>query len=61
MVPQTRSSNIPISGIIFKENAINLAEQFGLKNCQVLSGSQNKFKERHMGLHLKACVVKVPL
>ncbi len=30
---EARKSNIPISGVLFKENAVFLATKFGIKNC----------------------------
>lgn len=50
---EARASNIPISGVIFKENAILLAEKFGMQNFQASAGWLAKFKERY-GLAFKS-------
>lgn len=44
---ETRSSNIPISGVILKENAIIPAENLGMKSLQASNGWLTKFKERY--------------
>ena len=49
------SSNIPIFGVVFKENAIILIEKFGLKNFQASSGWLTKFNERYRLAFKRIC------
>lgn len=50
---EARAANIPLSGVILKENAIVLAEKFGMENFQASAGWLAKFKERY-GLAFKS-------
>ncbi|KAL7725492.1 hypothetical protein ACLKA6_001182 [Drosophila palustris] len=50
-----RGQNMPISGVILKEKAMEFAKRFGEDNFKASTGWLDKWKQRHDVSHKKAC------